>query len=90
MPRIIRFPDGGWAGNVGQELASLADIIPTICELAGASTHDGVVHGRSLLDLLENRTPWRDAVVVESDGLNGSPVTMRTYAAAGFADRRVE
>lgn len=83
VPLIIRFPDGRWAGTTRQEFASLIDLYPTICDLASAPL-PAVVHGQSLLDLVEHRGGWRESVVVEFDGLNGSSCTMRTLREASL------
>ena len=79
IPLIVRGP-GVQAGAVREEFASLADIMPTICELAGSDEADERVQGRSLLPLLRGEAVagWREDVVVEFDGLNQGACTLRT------------
>jgi arylsulfatase A-like enzyme len=96
IPLIIRFPNGSHAGTTWDEHVSLADLMPTVLDLADAKVPDSV-QGRSLLPLLNDQldSPWRDAVVTEFNGLGGTVLTMRTvrkgdlkygYNAAGFDD----
>ncbi len=79
IPLIVRGP-GVQAGAVREEFASLADIMPTICDLAGSDEADERVQGRSLAPLLRGETvaDWREDVVVEFDGLNQGACTLRT------------
>ena len=83
IPMIARFPDGRWAGRVvdGQRFASLADLYPTILELAGSPVDDGAVHGRSLLGLLDGDDTGRDQAVTEFHGVNNISLTQRTLRA---------
>lgn len=78
IPLIIRLPDGRWRGAVYSELVSLVDLYPTILELAQAPASDHTSHGLSLLPLLEEDGPWREAVVTEFGGLGGHAFTQRT------------
>ncbi len=77
IPCIVRLPGitEAQAGTVREELVSLADLYPTICDLAGAGYEEKKVHGASLVSLLEGKTAdWRDMVVVEET----TGVTLRT------------
>ena len=79
IPWIVRFPDGRYAGTVIDPLVSLADLYPTICEMAGADCDADRLHGRSLLPLMADPAcDWRDQVVVEFGGVNSGATTMRT------------
>jgi arylsulfatase A-like enzyme len=67
--------------------ASLADIYPTVLELAGAPPVDGEQeHGRSLLPLLDGQpvSAWREAVVTEFHGLGGYGLAQRTIRCGDF------
>ena len=64
-------------GGVLDEWVSLADIYPTILDMAGVELPERPVHGTSLVPLLENEeTTWRDAVFVEFGGVNHLSTTM--------------
>jgi len=79
IPLIIRFPDGSYAGEVRDEFVSLLDIYPTILDIAGAPYDESMIHGQSLIPLIENRNPsWRDYIVVEFGGVNNTGTTQRT------------
>lgn len=76
---IVRFPDGSHAGEVGGELASNADVYPTICDLAGAEYDAEAIHGRSLLPLIDGvAEDWRDCAVTEFHGVNQVSMSQRT------------
>ncbi|MFW6336223.1 MAG: sulfatase-like hydrolase/transferase [Phycisphaeraceae bacterium] len=79
IPLIVSGP-GVERGAVRQELVSLADFMPTICDLAGGDPTMEPIQGRSLAPLLrgENVSDWREDVVVEFDGLNHAACTLRT------------
>jgi len=79
IPLIIRGP-GVDEGSVRNELASLADIMPTICDLAGSPATGDPIQGRSLTPLLRGQSvkDWREDIVVEFDGLNQGACTLRT------------
>jgi len=67
------------AGHVEPRWASVLDVHPTVCELAGAEYDPQAVHGRSLLPLLEGRdVPWRETAFVEFHGVNSVATTMIT------------
>jgi len=79
IPLIIRLPGGEGGGKVVSELVSLADLYPTILDLAGVEWDRGSVHGESLLPLIEGTCEgWRDMVVVEFGGVNDLAMTQRT------------
>ncbi|MFW5915204.1 MAG: sulfatase-like hydrolase/transferase, partial [Planctomycetota bacterium] len=79
IPLIVSGPDVE-SGTVRDELISLADVMPTICEFAGEQGELDFAQGRSFRPLLEGKTPpdWRQDVVVEFDGLNHGACTLRT------------
>jgi len=79
IPLIVRGPGVG-AGAARDELVSLADIMPTICDLAGSADLGDPVQGRSLAPLLRSEpvSDWREDVVVEFDGLGHGACTLRT------------
>mgnify|MGYP003875988935 CR=1 FL=1 len=79
IPFILRLPDGAGAGTRRPELVSLADVYPTVLDLAGASWDRGAAHGRSLLPLLNgDAAPWREGVVTEFLGLGNVGTFMKT------------
>lgn len=74
VPMIARVP-GCEEGVVRQEWVSLADLYPTILELAGGECGEG--HGRSFAPLLRGEeVAWREAVFVEFHGVNNLATTM--------------
>lgn len=76
---IARGPGIAQPGQVRQELVSLADVYPTLCDAAGASHDAATVHGRSIMPLLRDEpTDWRDCVVTEFGGLGNMGMTQRT------------
>ena len=78
IPLIIRFPDSN-KGYVIEELASLADIYPTILDIANPNQKCPDNHGKSLLPLIAGNSKWeRDCVVTEFNGLAHSLTTQRT------------
>jgi arylsulfatase A-like enzyme len=77
VPLVVRFPDGRWADTTREEGVSLLDLYPTFCELAGVEPRPDA-HGESLLSLLRGEADWRDAVVVEFEGLGNVASTQRT------------
>jgi arylsulfatase A-like enzyme len=64
VPLIVRCPGTVKAGIVSRELASVADIFPTLVELAGAKLPEGhVIDGKSLATTLRGEgKPHRDWV----------------------------
>ncbi|MFW5803449.1 MAG: sulfatase-like hydrolase/transferase [Verrucomicrobiota bacterium] len=79
IPMLARGP-GVDAGAVRPELISLADVMPTVCNAAGADSAGDSVEGRSFLPLLQGCAvdDWRDSVAVDFDGLNNGACTLRT------------
>ncbi|MFP4026693.1 MAG: sulfatase-like hydrolase/transferase [Candidatus Brocadiia bacterium] len=79
IPMIACGP-GVEQGTVREELTSLADLMPTFCDLAGEDGERDYAQGRSLVPLMqgEDVPDWRDDVVVEFDGLNHGACTIRT------------
>ena len=79
IPMIIRLPDGSHAGERVAEFVSLADMYPTILNLAGGHYNRDAIHGTSLLPLIRgDATDWRDAVVTEFLGLGNIATSMKT------------
>jgi N-acetylglucosamine-6-sulfatase len=65
IPLLMRLPSVVPAGRSIDELALNIDLAPTLLELCGAPTAQGM-HGRSLVPLLRGeRAPWRDSFVIE-------------------------
>ena len=83
VPFIVRVP-GGEGGCVRNEWISLADLYPTILELAGAGLPEMGLHGASFAPLLRGEeVAWRDAVFVEFHGVNGLATTMASVRRGG-------
>jgi arylsulfatase A-like enzyme len=79
IPWFVRRPDAARGGATVDNFVSLADLYPTVLELAGAEPPDGSLHGASLLPLLKGEEPpWRDHVVSEFGGVNELAMTQRT------------
>jgi len=79
IPLIARFPHQRGAGQTRSQFMSLADVYPTILDLAGVPVEKGTVHGQSFLPLLENdKAPWRNTVVSEFGGVVSVAMTQRT------------
>ena len=79
IPMIIRLPESEKKGITREKFASLADIYPTILDLAGCYYDEDEVHGRSLLPLIEDENiDWRDIIVTEFLGLGNIPTCMKT------------
>jgi len=77
IPLLIRLPYGEHAGDIKNELISLADIYPTILEAGGLKC--GNVHGNSLFGIINNENKnWRDYAVVEFHGLGNALLSLRT------------
>jgi arylsulfatase A-like enzyme len=84
IPMIVRIPEqycenGREPGQVLSEWVSLADIYPTILDMAGADYDQSAVHGRSFLPVLQGKdTDWQNTAVIEFYGLGDLPMTMIT------------
>jgi len=82
VPLLIRGPRLS-RERVCQHLVTLADLLPTVCDLAGIEQPAGL-HGQSLLPLLRGETtPWRDAVIGQYHGKQrwAAPIRMLRTAA---------
>ncbi len=60
-PLLVRWPNHTAPGTENEDLVSVIDLAATFCDVSGAPA-DPDVHGRSLVPVLEGRTPedWRD------------------------------
>jgi len=79
IPFIVAFKGRLPAGAIDREhlISNGLDLLPTICDFAGARVPEGLA-GRSVRPLLEGQqAPWRDFVVAESQ--NGRMVRGRDY-----------
>ncbi|MBT3377950.1 MAG: sulfatase-like hydrolase/transferase [Lentisphaerae bacterium] len=79
VPLVMRWPEGAARGVVRQGFTSSIDLLPTICELAGA-TIPGTVHGESLVPLLAagpEPEVGRDETFSEYDGNIGQAYSVR-------------
>lgn len=82
IPFIVRTPRVGSytdvdAGTVLSQWVSLADVYPSLCEMAGCEFDVSCVHGRSILPLLRGEAPeWPDEAVTEFHGVNSLAATM--------------
>jgi arylsulfatase A-like enzyme len=62
-----------------QEWISLADVYPSILDLAGSDLAESSVHGRSFAPLLRAEpVAWRDTMFVEFNGVNSLATSMIT------------
>ena len=63
QPLIVHWPDGIEAGSVNEHLVQNTDLAPTVLDLAEVEV-PGSMQGRSLVPLLQGKTPedWREAV----------------------------
>jgi len=85
IPLIIRVPGGESKGQTHDEFASLADIYPTILDLANVSEAEVSAHGASLLPLVQgDPIVWRDSVVTEFLGLGNIATCMKTIRAGNL------
>ena len=76
-PFVVRGP-GVQQDTTSGKLVSQVDLLPTICELAGADTSG--VDGRSLGPLLRDpAAPWREYLLVEAEGRGWHSVRMRKF-----------
>ena len=66
VPLVIRPPGGCPGGKRIGEVVQLADLYPTLLELAGLGEREAHLHGRSLVPLLRNGTREPDVVLSES------------------------
>jgi N-acetylglucosamine-6-sulfatase len=76
-PFVVRGP-GVPAGTTTGHLVSQVDLLPTICEIAGADASG--VDGRSLLPVLRDpRASFREFLLVEAEKLGWHSVRMRRW-----------
>jgi arylsulfatase A-like enzyme len=79
IPFMIKFANRAHCGKRVSDLVSLADFYPTVMQMAQADMlPDNPIHGRSLLELLNGCSGWRDYVVTEFNGLASHLLTQRT------------
>ncbi len=77
IPFVVRGP-GVPAGTTNGHLVSQIDLLPTICELAGADASG--VDGRSILPILRDPSaPFRRFLLVEAEGRGWHSVRMRRW-----------
>ena len=80
-PFVVRGP-GVPRGATNGHLVSQVDLLPTICEIAGADASG--VDGRSLLPVLRDpNAPFREFLLVEAEGRGWHSVRMRRRNQAG-------
>jgi arylsulfatase A-like enzyme len=90
VPFVVWMPEkyygeGLTPGDVLQEWVSLADVYPTILELAGAERESAERHGRSIVPLLKSQpVVWRDSIFVEFGGVNSLATSMVSVRKGGF------
>ena len=85
-PFVVRGPDVP-AGTRNGHLVSQVDLLPTICEIAGADASGA--DGRSLLPILrEPDAPLREFLLIEAEDRGWHSVRMRrrNRAGAGYED----
>lgn len=64
VPLLIRYPQAVPAGKVYDEMVASIDIAPTVLELCGAKPLPKV-HGRSLVDVIDQVHDWRQVFYYE-------------------------
>ena len=80
-PFVVRGP-GVRAGTTNGHLVSQVDLLPTICEIAGADASG--VDGRSILPILRDPdAPFREFLLIEAEGRGWHSVRMRKRNQAG-------
>jgi arylsulfatase A-like enzyme len=76
-PFVVRGPEVP-AGTTNGHLVSQIDLLPTICEIAGADA--GGTDGRSLLPILQNPvSAFREFLLIEAEGRGWHSVRMRRW-----------
>ena len=86
MPFVVRGPDVP-PGTTNGHLVSQVDLLPTICQIAGANTSG--VDGRSILPILKDPdAPFREFLLIEAEDRGWHSVRMRkrNQARAGYDD----
>ncbi len=85
IPFIVRTPGEEKKGTVLQEWVSIADVYPTILDMAGVDVDESVIHGRSFMPILEGQSSdWRDTIFVEFNGVNSLATSMMSVRKGGF------
>ena len=90
IPLIIYLPEkyyknGRKKGEVLKEWISLADLYPTILELADAEFNESEIHGKSFLPILKNEpVKERDTIFIEFNGVNSLATSMVTVRKDNF------
>lgn len=88
VPLMVKFPWGRFAGERFAPTVEHADIVPTVCEVTGA-TLPGMVEGQSLLAVLEGRAearPWAYTRRHTKDGVYHAGQKMLCDAEAGTCE----
>lgn len=76
-PFVVRGPSVRRDAASGK-LVSQVDLLPTVCELAGADASG--VDGRSMVPILHDpAAPWREYLLVEAEGRGWHSVRMRAF-----------
>lgn len=72
VPLAIVFPDGLGAGDVVASPVQLADVMPTILDIAGVDPTQLALHGDSLLPLVrgEERQRWQHRLILSEEVVN--------------------
>lgn len=79
IPMMIFDPRTSGSPRVEEKLVSLIDIYPTILDLAGVDDGPAGREGRSLAALISDEDiPWRDSLVVTSEGICNVSLGLRT------------
>ena len=84
VPFFLRWPRGTITGGKDvDELTASVDFMPTLLDLCGAPTRQGVAfHGKSIRPtLLEGNPEWEERVLVTDSQRNAYPVKWRKSAA---------
>jgi arylsulfatase A-like enzyme len=80
-PFVVRGP-GVRPGTTNGHLVSQVDLLPTICEIAGADASG--VDGRSILPILSDQSaPFREFLLIEAEDRGWHSVRMRRRSQAG-------
>ena len=69
VPLMMLYPEGIAEAKRITENVQLADVVPTVLELAGIDHGDLLLQGESLVSLIEGREPeyWRERLVVSEE-----------------------
>jgi arylsulfatase A-like enzyme len=84
LPEKYR-PEGFQPGTVRSEWVSLADVYPTIVDLANGEYDTDLIQGRSLAPILQGESPsWREQIFTEFFGVNALATSMISIRAGAF------